>query len=67
LTKENVTVPAGGEGVPSVSVSLTVAVQLLVVPIWFTSGLQLTDVDVFLFATRTFVLPELVSWSALPL
>jgi hypothetical protein len=66
LTKVNVTVPAGGEAVPATSVSVTVAVQLLVVPTWFTSGLQLTAVVVVRWATPTFVLPELVSWRAVP-
>ena len=66
LTNVNVTVPAGGDAVPAACVSVTLAVQLLVVPIWFTSGLQFTAVVVLRLATETVVLPELASWRVVP-
>ena len=65
LAKVNVTVPVGATFVPAASLSVTVAVQVLVLLIVFTSGLQLTDVVVLRNPTLIVSVPKLVACSEL--
>jgi len=60
------TVPLGVLVVP-VSVSFTVAVQVVVPPTGTVAGVQLTLVEVERFVTATVVVPELVACVASPL
>jgi len=59
------TVPVGVLGVP-VSVSLTVAVQVVDCPTTTDAGLQLTLVPVERLLTVTVVVPELPAWVVSP-
>ena len=56
-----VTLPVGVEGVP-VSVSVTVAVQVVETPAGTVGGVQLTTVVVVRRRTFTSVVPVLVAW-----
>jgi hypothetical protein len=60
------TVPVGVDEIP-VSVSFTVAVQVVVLPTLTVDGTHDTVVDVERVVTVTGVVPELVEWAESPL
>jgi len=60
-----VTVPVGVLAVP-LSVSVTVAVQVVEPSTGTVAGLQLTAVEVERFVTVTVVVPELATWVESP-